>query len=186
MQRTQTFKFEYLRMLKTHFMQLCLSTLEFWVTDWSISYISQSGVDWSIGVFIAQKSFIDRLNAYLVPAKSPYQQSRSGFLRCIILLILVSSRFCHHLLLFVSGGRWLTDAAIIPGQMLILLSGIAWCVITLCHSCKLSPLGCCESSAGGYLVVHLLQFCLHSPCFVLRQMTPCPLLNDPQSSFVIM
>src|SRR6218665_1570288 len=29
MQRTQTFKFEYLRMLKTHFMHLCLSTLDF-------------------------------------------------------------------------------------------------------------------------------------------------------------
>src|SRR6218665_2588589 len=28
MQRTQTFKFEYLRMLKTHFMHLCLSTLD--------------------------------------------------------------------------------------------------------------------------------------------------------------
>lgn len=110
--------------------------------------------------------------------------SRRGFTPCIILLILVSSRFCHHLL-FVILGRWLTDAAIIPGQMLILLFGIAWCVIVLCHSCvELSPLGWGESNAAGYLVVHLFQFCLGSPCFVLRRMTPCLLLNDPRS-FVI-
>src|SRR6218665_728377 len=39
MQRTQTFKFEYLRMLKTHFMHLCLSTLDIYIYIYRPIYI---------------------------------------------------------------------------------------------------------------------------------------------------